>query len=168
MKYSANLVLYRLIFSYFIILISLFVLVYMDTSSLSIVINEKQKELILFLLDLGLKPNQLQGDEIVMSANYHLVITKACNGIIPILLYLSMVLAYPNRRIRDKILWSILGYIILTLVDYVRILIVVSIVADKRGRFPLTHDIGGNIIFMISILSLLAIYIRVTQKSKSR
>ncbi|MFK5975415.1 MAG: exosortase/archaeosortase family protein [Sulfurovum sp.] len=154
----------RLLFSYLFILISLFILLYMDTSSISIMLNEQQRQLILFLLDLGLKSNQLQGDEIVMSANYRLVITKACNGIIPIILYISMVWAYPYRKIIDRALWSLLGYVVLTIVDVARILLVVSIVSDKKGRFPLTHDIGGNFIFMVSILSLLALYIRFTKR----
>ena len=154
----------KLILSYLFILISLFVLLYMDTSSISIILNEQQRQLILFLLDFGLKPNQLQGDEIVMSANYHLIITKACNGIIPIILYISMVWAYPNRRIIEKILWSLFGYMIITVINVVRILLVVSIVSDKQGRFPLTHDIGGNFIFMVSILSLLALYIKFTKR----
>ncbi len=134
----------------------------MDTSAISIILNEQQRQLILFLLDFGLPANQLQGDEIVISANYHLVITKACNGIIPIILYVSMVWAYPNRKIIDRVIWSIWGYIVLTIVDVARILIVVAIVEEERGKFVFTHDIGGNFIFMVSILSLLAMYIRLT------
>lgn len=137
----------------------------MDTSSISIMINQEQKNLILWLLDFGLKPNQIRGDEIVMSAYYRIIITKACNGVIPILLYISMVWAYP-RAIFDKILWSLLGYVVITIINVVRILIVVAIVGDERGRFVFTHDIGGNLIFMVTILSLLGLYIRCTRRKR--
>jgi|GEM_PF-2624608 len=136
----------------------------MDTSSISIFINEQQRQLILFLLDFGLAPNQLRGDEIVMSDYYRLIITKACNGVIPVLLYISMVWAYPRRSILDRVSWTLYGYIVITLINVARILFVVAVVQEERGRFAFTHDIVGNFIFMVTILSLLALYIKYTNR----
>jgi exosortase/archaeosortase family protein len=146
---------------YLFALALLFVLFYADTSILSRVLNDTQSSLTLMMLEPFLKPGQLQGIDIIISPYYKIIITQACNGMVPILFYFAAILAYPSR-LWVKPLWMGAGYLIFTLVNVLRILIVVHFVEQKGGRdnFYLAHDIFGNALLMIVGLGLFILFIK--------
>ncbi|MDD2451483.1 exosortase/archaeosortase family protein [Sulfurovum sp.] len=151
----------KFVLLYLLALVLFFVLFYADTTILSRVLNDTQTSLTLMMLEPFLKPGQLQGIDIIISPLYRIIITQACNGMIPILFYFAAIVAYPSR-LWIKPLWMGAGYLIFTLVNVVRILIVVYFVEQKGGRdnFYLAHDIFGNALLMMVGLGLFILFIR--------
>lgn len=146
---------------YFLFLGILFIVFYAPTSIISTVINEIQTKLTLFALDLFLKPEQLQGIDIWINPHYKIIITKACNGMIPIFFLFASILAYPSS-ILVKIIWSILGYIAFFIVNVLRILWVVYITqnGEGQGEFYWSHDIIGNTLLMLTGLGIFILFIK--------
>jgi exosortase/archaeosortase family protein len=108
----------------------------------------------------------LKGIDIWINPHYKLIITKACNGMIPFLFVMAAILSYPSK-ILHKILWIFLSHTILTLVNTIRILVVVHFVQSKGGRenFEWSHDFLGNFILISVSLVLFILYIK-TRKIK--
>jgi exosortase/archaeosortase family protein len=156
----------QFIILYTLFLAILFSLLYADTSIVSIFLNEKQREITLFFLDMLLEPNRVYGIDIIINPHYKIIITKACNGVIPILFLWSSILAYPSK-LRDKIVWLIIGYIAFTIVNIFRILMVVHIVKGGRDKFYLAHDILGNSILMSVGVILFILFIKSIKKSQN-
>ena len=152
---------------YLLLLLLLFTLFYADTNIVSNLINQGQTSLTLTMLEPFLKPGQLQGIDIMISPYYKIVINQACNGMIPILFYFAAVLAYPSK-LWVKPLWMATGYLIFTLINVLRILIVIYFVEQKGGRanFFFAHDIFGNTLLMIVGLGLFVLFIRSTRHKK--
>ena len=123
----------RFVALYFLYLIILFILFYTETSILATLVNEEQTKLTLYLLDIFLLPEQLQGIDIWINPQYKIIINQACNGIIPILFLFASILAYPSR-LWYKILWMSIGYVIFSFVNVFRILLVVYFVEQKVGK----------------------------------
>lgn len=146
---------------YFLFLLFLFTLFYANTSVLSHTINQAQTNLTLFALNLFLKPEQLQGIDIIINPQYKIIINQACNGMIPILFLWASILAYP-ARFSHKVFWMVLGYIAFSIVNIFRILLVVYFVEQKggKGNFYLSHDILGNAILMFVGLGIFVWFIK--------
>jgi len=77
---------------------------------MSILLNEGQRELTLYLLEIFLKPEQLKGADIWITPHYKIIISQACNGVIPILFLFASILAYPST-VGQKLFWMVLGVI---------------------------------------------------------
>ncbi|MFT7879639.1 MAG: exosortase/archaeosortase family protein [Sulfurimonas sp.] len=154
----------KFVLLYLLALALLFILFYADTSMLSRMLNDTQSSLTLMMLEPFLKPGQLQGIDIIISPYYKIIITQACNGMVPILFYFAAILAYPSK-LWIKPLWLGAGYLIFTLINVVRILIVVYFVEQKGGRdnFYFAHDIFGNALLMVVGLGLFILFIRQTR-----
>lgn len=155
----------RFVALYFLYLIILFVLFYTETSILTSLVNDQQTKLTLFLLDMFLPPEQLQGIDIWINPQYKIIINQACNGIIPILFLFASILAYPST-LWYKIFWMSLGYIIFSLVNVFRILLVVYFVEQKGGQenFYWSHDLVGNVLLMSVGLGLFIAFIKLSRK----
>jgi len=153
---------------YFLFLALLFVFFYAPTTEFSIYLNKIQSSLTLVTLDTFLEPKQLKGIDIWVNPHYKIVITQACNGIIPILFLYASILAYPSR-IRHKILWMILGYIVFFIVNVGRILWVVYVTQNGEGHgdFHWSHDIVGNAFLLFTGLGLFYAYIKTTKYFKN-
>ena len=138
---------------------------YTETSILSTLVNERQTKLTLFLLDMFLPPEQLQGIDIWINPQYKIIINRACNGIIPILFLFASILAYPST-LWYKIFWMSLGYIIFSLVNVFRILLVVYFVEQEGGQenFYWSHDLVGNVLLMSVGLGLFIAFIKLSKK----
>ncbi len=149
---------------YFLYLLLLFTLFYTDISIASTLINEGQTKLTLFFLALFLEPGQLQGIDIWINPHYKIIINQACNGMIPILFFFASVLAYPSN-IWHKIIWMSIGYVLVSLVNVFRILLVVYFVEQKEGQsnFYWSHDLVGNALLMGVGLSLFVLFIKTGQ-----
>ncbi len=147
----------RFVALYFFFLVLLFVFLYAPTTEISVMLNETQTQLTLFLLKWFLQPQQLQGIDIWINPQYKIVITQACNGMIPILFLFASILAYPST-ILHKIIWMLIGYLSFTVINVLRLLMVVYFVQREGGRdnFYWAHDFLGN--FLLMILGLLLFF----------
>jgi len=98
--------------------------------------------------------------DIVINPKYRVVITPECNGIIPYLMILSAILAYPCK-ITQKIVWAILSFFIFFIINIIR-LYIVAIVVSKYGTnwFYLIHDIGGNLLLIITGATIFLLYLK--------
>jgi len=150
---------------YFLFLAILFTLFYAPTSEFSIFLNEGQRKLTLYFLDLFLKPDQLQGRDIWINPYYKIIINQACNGMIPILFLFASILAYPSKIIH-KVLWMIIGYIIFSIVNVMRILLVVYVTETGEGHndFYWSHDLVGNMLLMLTGLGLFIAFIKTSSR----
>jgi len=154
---------------YFLFLGGLFVLFYAPTSSFASWINGVQTHLTLKGLALFLKPEQLNGVDIWISPQYKIIITQACNGMIPILFLYASILAYHSSFLH-KIIWMIIGYMLFFVVNIARILLVVYVTENGQGQgdFYWSHDLIGNILLMLTGLGLFVAFIKSsTQRFKS-
>ena len=149
---------------YFLYLALLFTFFYADISVVSTLMNEGQTKLTLFFLTLFLEPGQLQGIDIWINPHYKIIINQACNGMIPILFFFASILAYPSN-IWHKIVWMCIGYVVFSLVNVFRILLVVYFVEQKEGQanFYWSHDLIGNALLMGVGLSLFVLFIKTGQ-----
>lgn len=154
----------KFVYSYLLLLPIMFGVLYWNLSPLAEFVNHYQTKMLLFFLDMGLKDGQLQGIDIMISPRYKVIITKACNGMIPYLLLLSSMLAYPASW-SHKFLWAIIGYMVLVIVNIIRLFIVVYCVTKTPSNFELSHDIFGNLLFMSFGLLLFYIFIKGAIKS---
>ena len=156
----------RFIALYFLFLAGLFGLFYASPWQLTLSLNDMQTNFTLQALKLFLKPEQLQGIDIWINPQYKIIITKACNGIIPILFLYASILAYPST-FRHKILWMGLGYILFSVVNIVRILWVVFVTqsGEGQGDFFWSHDIVGNTLLMLTGLGLFIAFIKTSSKN---
>mgnify|MGYP000462885955 CR=1 FL=1 len=157
----------RFIAFYFLFLAILFILFYADTNPLSAYINDAQTSLTLALLKLFLEPSQLKGIDIWINPYYKIIINHSCNAMIPILFLFAAILAYPSS-LGYKFVWMLMGYLIFSLVNVLRILLVVYFVEQEggRGNFYWSHDFLGNAILMVVGLSLFILFIKTSRGSK--
>ena len=156
----------RFIALYFLFLAILFTFFYADTSMVSTFLNEGQTKLTLFFLDMFLEPNQLKGIDIWINPHYKIIINQACNGMIPILFLFAAILAYPSGSLH-KLLWMFIGYILFSLLNVIRILLVVYFVEGEggRGNFYWSHDLLGNSLLMLLGLGLFIAFIKTSKRT---
>lgn len=159
----------RFIVWYFLWLGLLFAALYVPTSQLSVALNQMQTDLTLFFLKQFLDPAQVQGIDVWINPHYKIVITQACNGIIPILFLFASVLAYPSA-LWHKIVWMAIGYLFFTVANILRILMVVYFVQREggRGNFYWAHDLLGNFLLMILGLLLFFAFIKTRPNAKNQ
>ena len=157
----------RFIALYFLFLAILFALFYAQTNPLSTIINDAQTSLTLALLKIFLEPSQLQGIDIWINPHYKIIINHSCNAMIPILFLSAAILAYPSS-LGHKFFWMITGYMVFSLVNVLRILLVVHFVAQEEGRgnFYWSHDLLGNALLMVVGLSLFILFIKTSKRLK--
>lgn len=158
----------RFVVLYFFFLALLFVFLYAPTSEISIALNQMQTKLTLFFLEEFLGSQQIQGIDIRISSHYKIIITQACNGMIPILFLFASILAYPSGML-PKIIWMLIGYLSFTVTNILRVLIVVYFVQREGGRdnFYWAHDLLGNFLLMALGLLLFFAFIKTRPKPKN-
>ena len=151
---------------YFLFLAILFTVFYAPTTAVSTLINDGQSNLTLYLLDIFLKPEQLKGIDIWINPHYKIIINKSCNGMIPILFLFASVLAYPSS-IGHKVFWMVLGYVLFSVVNVARILLVVYFTETGEGQkeFYWSHDLVGNTLLMLTGLGLFVGFIKTSSKT---
>ena len=147
----------RFIYLYLSLTALLFALLYWDISPVARVINEQQTQMLLYTLDMILPDGQIQGINIIISPRYHVIITQACNGMIPYLVLASAVLAYHKPWVY-KLKWLLIGYILFFIINVIRLLIVTYFVTMSPSYFWISHDIFGNALLMASGLFIFYLY----------
>lgn len=149
----------RFLLHYLVWVAALFLLLYLDTNPLSHWINETQRRWLLEALRFSLGTERIRGIDILAHPHFRIIITQACNGLIPYYLYLAAILAYP-RPWRDRLIWAVLGYFVISIVNVLRLLMVTAIVARNPASFHWSHDILGNAVLMVAGLGLFYLFLR--------
>jgi len=145
---------------YFAWLGALFGVFYWDLSPLADIPNELLRKGLLEILDTFLPAGQVQGSDIWINPHYKLVIEKACNGMIPVLMYLASIFAFPASWSR-RIAWGVTGAAVMLLLNIARVFMVTWFVMQGgQENFSLSHDVFGNAIFMIAGLVMFYLFIR--------
>jgi exosortase/archaeosortase family protein len=148
---------------YFFYLATLFITLYLPTNPISILLNQLQTDLTLYGIEPFLKPNQLIDVDIWINPHYKIIITQACNGMIPILFLYASILAYPTK-LKYKLIWIIIGYIFYVITNILRLIIVTKVTEIYGSNsFYLIHDIIGNALLMIVGLSIFILFIKTSQ-----
>jgi len=156
----------RFVFAYLGGVALLFGLFYLDTNPLSHWINEAQRQMLLDMLKATLGEDRIRGIDILAHPKFRIFITQACNGLIPYYLYLAAVLAYPVRWSR-RLLWALIGYGVITLVNLLRLLFVTAMVERAPSNFPWSHDLVGNLMLMATGLVLFLAFVRSSEERES-
>jgi exosortase/archaeosortase family protein len=156
----------RFVALYFLFLALLFTFFYAPTTPLSTLLNDGQTNLTLYFLEMFLKPEQLKGIDIWINPNYKIIINKSCNGVIPILFLFASILAYPST-LGHKLFWIGVGYVLFSVVNVARILLVVYATESGEGQkeFYWSHDLVGNTLLMITGLVLFVAFIKTSSKT---
>ena len=148
-------------YRYMALLPLLFVLFYWELSPVADFVNHYQTKMTLYFLEWGLEEGQLRGIDIMVNPHYKIIITKACNGMIPILVLFAVIVAYPVNWM-PKIWWMLIGYLVLTGVNITRLLMVAHFV-KKQVDFPLYHDLFGNLLLVLTGLLLFYLFLKKTR-----
>ncbi|ADV45596.1 exosortase/archaeosortase family protein [Nitratifractor salsuginis] len=144
----------------------LFLLFYLDTNSLSHWINETQRQWLLDALRFFLGEDRVRGLDILAHPHFRIIITRACNGLIPYYLYLAAILAYP-RSWKARLTWAVLGYGVISAVNLLRLLMVTALVAKNPSNFHWAHDLLGNALLMVTGLGLFYGFLRRSRPTRS-
>ena len=148
-------------YRYMALLPLLFALFYWELSPVAEFVNHYQTKMTLYFLEWGLEEGQLRGIDIMVNPHYKIIITKACNGMIPILVLFAVIVAYPVNWM-PKIWWMLIGYLVLTGVNITRLLMVAHFV-KKQVDFPLYHDLFGNLLLVLTGLLLFYLFLKKTR-----
>ena len=149
----------KFILLYLLTLCLLFIIFYWDASPLAIFINKWQIILSSQLTSYTLEEGAMQNNYIFINNHFALVIDKACNGFIPYFFFLASIIAFPSS-LRHKVKWAILGYLILSLLNIVRIWFISQLVMKHEENFSLAHDYVGNMFLVFSALTLFIFFIK--------
>ena len=122
-------------------------------------IDSVQRDMIMAVLDSTLE-NSIQNFDIVINPKFHVVITPECNGFVPYYIFLAGVLAY-SCNLKRKIIYAVFSYLIFTVVNLIRLYTVTQIV-NRYGEdsFYYAHDIGGNLLLIITGMWLFLKYLK--------
>jgi len=136
---------------------------YWDASPISLLINQQQTNLTSYLTSLTLPPEMMNNYRIFITNNYSLVIEKACNGMIPYLFFLASITAFPST-LWHKVKWALFGYLIISLMNTLRIWMVTQLVLQERNNFSLAHDYLGNALLILTGLMLFISFVKSREK----
>ncbi len=125
----------------------LFALFYFKSYSPLFFISDLQTDLTTLLTAFGIDllglPVQMDGIEMVMRDGLHLRIMHECNAMAPLLLFAAAVWSYPTG-LRTKALWTLLGYVLLVLLNLARIMFVLYVVDIDRVNLEWSHHYVGR------------------------
>ena len=138
---------------------------YWSMSPIGQYLDTLQRDIIMSVLDSTLS-NQIQNFDIVINPKYHVVITPECNGFVPYYIYLAGVLAY-SCTLKRKVIYGVVGYFIFTVVNLIRLYVVTQIVnIYGADYFFWAHDIGGNLLLIITGMSIFWLYLKGCSKER--
>ena len=155
----------KFLLSYWLGMALLFTLFYWDNSPLSFQINNLQTNLTAYLTSLSLPYGMMEAHRIFISEHYTLVIEKACNGMIPYLFFIASIAAFPST-LMHKIKWAVMGYILITSINVLRIWLVSQFVLEGQENFSFAHDYLGNGLLILTGLILFTSFIKTRQKKE--
>lgn len=125
----------------------LFMLTFIEGVAPLFFVNEFQTQLTIQLTSMWVNffqiPLVMQGDTLILEHGMSLQILHECNGLVPFLLYLAAILAYPTE-LKYKLQWFLIGYLFLMLINMVRIFAITLVVVDFPDLFTISHDWVGR------------------------
>lgn len=155
----------KFLLTYWLGILLLFVFFYSEYSPLSAFINAFQTNITSLLTSFSLEKGMVLGNRIFITENYALVIEHSCNGMIPFLIFLASILAFPAKPLH-KLKWAIMGYVIISSINIFRIWLITQVVIQEQRHFSLAHDYLGNALLILTGLILFVVFIKTRQKSE--
>jgi exosortase/archaeosortase family protein len=149
----------RFVLVYLSLLLLLFFVFYGNIGSVADIVNRIQTQLTLDGVSLFIDHTQINADMLIVSSQLKLQVTKECNGLLPFIFYLAGVIAY-RSSVKQKLLWILGGYIILSVVNILRIVGVYRASCLNPQWFDIVHNIIGNLIITLTVGVLLMYYFR--------
>ncbi|NOZ90634.1 MAG: hypothetical protein GXO60_05030 [Epsilonproteobacteria bacterium] len=149
----------KFLITYWLTIIILFTIFYWDISPIARIINHIQTDFISYTTSLLLDNGMMKNHEIIINKHYSLIIENACNGMVPYLFFLSSIIAFPST-IKHKIVWGILGYITINIINIFRIWVITQMVLKSKSNFSLAHDWIGNILLISVSLALFILFVK--------
>jgi len=156
----------KFLITYWVGILLLFVLFYSEYSPFSLIINGFQTTMTSLLTSLTLHEGMVVGNRILISQNYALVIEHSCNGMIPYLIFLASILAFPAKPFH-KLKWAIMGYVVISSINIFRIWLITHFVQQEQSNFSLAHDYIGNALLIVTGLILFVIFIKTREKPQT-
>jgi len=157
----------KFLLTYWIGIALFFGIFYWELSPLSFSINQFQTDFTSYLTSLTLSTEMMDKNHIFINSHYSLVIEKACNGMIPYLFFIASIVAFPSTLVH-KLKWVILGYIIISSMNILRIWMVTQLVLSEEKNFSLAHDYLGNGLLVLTGLILFVLFVKTRQKVKQK
>lgn len=123
--------------------------------------NDLQTDFTLTLISYGVEfsnfPIKIQETLMLFDNGAKVIIDYSCNGLTAILLYTIAILSYPTY-IKEKIIWLVVGYIIIVSINLLRIFVFSYAVTINPNYFHFAHDYIGRYGMGLLILSLFFIF----------
>lgn len=145
----------RFLIGYAIWATCLFALFFFEAYSPLFVVNQWQTEITTFITRWWVQalelPVLIQAATLILPNNMNLHIVHECNGLVPFLLYLAAILAYPTPSI-NKFNWILIGYAVLLVINTLRMLLITLVVLEDKSLFYIAHDWFGR--YGVAILTI--------------
>ena len=129
-------------------------------------LNAWQTQLTLYFTQIWIEgfhiPVQMLGNSLNFNHGLELLILDECNGALPILMYIAGVLAFPSDC-RIKIVWVLIGYLGISVVNMARIYLVTYLVLDSADQFQFAHDYIGRFLILAGTFILFYIFVSMTR-----
>jgi len=152
---------FKFVIKYGIWLSSLFILIYFDWSLFSF-LNDWQTQVTISLTHSWIHffniPVQIQNNSLFYSHGLELVIVHSCNGMAPLLLFVSALMAYPSDW-HNKIIWTVFAYFVISLANMARIYYVSYVVLESADKFHCAHNCYGRIFIGVVLLGMFYLFI---------
>jgi len=132
----------RFIVWYPIYLALLLYFLFFDSNSISQSFNHFQRDTLLKMLSLWFE-DRVVHHYVVITPSYFITIDRACNGVVTLLIFIASILAY-QAKLLHKVLWIMVGYVVLSLANFLRIVFVIYMVLQDPTHFSWAHDYIGN------------------------
>lgn len=157
----------KFLLTYWVGTLLLFLLFYSDYSPFSAFVNGFQTTITSLLTSLSLEEGMVLGNRIFITQGYTLVIEHSCNGMIPYLIFLASILAFPADP-SHKLKWAFMGYVIISSINIFRIWLITQFVKQEQNNFSLAHDYIGNTLLVLTGLILFIVFIKTRKKSQTQ
>ncbi len=153
----------RFLLLYWLSIALFFTIFYWDISPIASILNSGQTNFTSFLTSLTLPSSMMEQNRIIINPYYELVIEKACNGMIPYLFFVASIVAFPSTW-KHKLTWALMGYVVIESINIFRIWMVSKMVLEERSNFSLAHDYLGNIMLIVSALTLFVLFVKTRKR----
>jgi len=129
---------------------------FFDNNALAIQLNHFHQKLLIEALALYFEVNAYH---IVITPFYHITIDKSCNGVVGLWVFFASIAAH-QAQVRQKLLWIAIGYIVMIVANFLRIVFVVYAVKIDPEYFVFAHDTIGNSFLIVVGLVLFALFLK--------
>ena len=103
----------------------------------------------------------------IFCSNTGMRVGKTCNGKSIMFMYASFILIFPNINIKRRLVYLILGLIILHEFNVLRVMLLAIILENAPDYFPTMHHYFFQVLVYIIIFFLVKKFIHVSKNSKA-